>query len=535
VGAQACDVNGAVVRTVALTGQAAPGTSDGTVFVDFEGLSVNGPAINNHGQTAFRAVVHSTIGDGASGDKPGVWSEESGALNLLLLGENPLYPILNDIGNTAFYAGNRVWMTRVGSLVAAASTGSQAADVPAGTTYFSVSSPRINNNGDLVFRAFLQPNTDGGIWAGTPNSLKLIARQGDQAAGIEAGGRYQYFLFNPALNNAGQVAFLASLTGTDDVPNDDGGIWTGQSGVLRLVAREGSDASGTPVGSVFDRLNPPTLGDEGQVAYLGFLREGSGDVVADNSQGIWMDRHGVPSVIVRAGDSAPGTPSSAVFRSFNDPVLGGSDHIAFRGFLREGVGGVTTESRMGIWSGAGDSMKLIARTQGPAPGTQGVFNFMDLDSLSINDRGQVAFLGGLQNGDGGVTQNDSRGIWAEDVTGVLRVVIRTGSELEVAPNDFRLLTGLNLLGTSSKVGSGFNNLGQVAFIANFADGSSGIFVSNQIAIPEPATQVLALVAAFAACAGQSHSRLGIRNSGISKSGQRWSVHFVDVRSICYVD
>jgi hypothetical protein len=377
-----------------------------------------------------------------------------------------------------------------------------------------VSNPGINNSGQVIFRAFLQPNADGGIWAGTPTALKLIARQGNQAAGIEPEGRYYYFLFNPSINDAGQVAFLARLYGTKDAPNDDSGIWTEQSGVLRLVAREGSNAPGTPGGSVFDRLNPPTLGDQGQVAYVGFLREGSGDVVADNSQGIWLDRDGIPSLVARAGDLAAGASGEAVFRSFNDPVLGGSDHIAFRGFLLEGVGGVSTENRMGIWSGDGDKLKLIARSQDSAAGTQGVFNFMDLDSLSINDRGQVAFLAGLQTGKGDVSDNDNLGIWAEDSAGVLQLVVRTGSELEVAPNVFRVLTGLDLLGATTKIGNGFNDVGQVAFIANFSDGSSGIFVSNRVAVPEPDTLMLALVAALAIYAMKTHFRSANHNLNI---------------------
>jgi hypothetical protein len=491
------------MRTVALTGTPAPGTPGGTVFVNFEGLPTNGPAINNRGETAFRATVNPDLGGSPDNNSTGVWSEESGTLALVLLGQDPLYPVLNDTGNTTFWTSGRIWLTQHGALVSVATVGSQAADVPAGNTYFSLGNPGLNNSGEVIFRAFLQPNSDGGVWAGTPTTLKLIARQGDQAAGIEPGGRYQYFLFNPSINDAGQVAFLASLNGTKHVPYDDSGIWTAHSGVVRLVAREGSNAPGTPTDSVFERLNFPTLGDHGQVAYVGFLREGTGDVIADNSQGIWLDREGVPSLVVRAGDLAPGTPDGAVFRSFNDPVLGGSDHIAFRGFLREGVGGVRTENRMGIWSGEGDQLKLVARSQDSAPGTQGVFNFMDLDSLGINARGQVAFLADLQIGEGGVTENDDLGIWAEDADGVLQLVVRTGSELEVAPNDFRVLSDLDLLGATAKLGQGFNDLGQVAFIAKFSDGSSGIFISNRVAVPEPDSSRLALVLIFAAYTNES--------------------------------
>jgi hypothetical protein len=131
---------------------------------------------------------------------------------------------------------------------------------------------------------------------------------------------------------------------------------------------------------------------------------------------------------------------------------------------------------------------------------------MDLDSLSINDRGQVAFLGGLQVGEGGVTENDNLGIWAEDATGVLQLVVRTGSELEVAPNVFRVVTELDLLGAAAKIGSGFNDFGQIAFIANFSDGSSGIFVSNRVAVPEPDSSQLVIVLALAVYTKKSRCR-----------------------------
>ena len=43
--------------------------------------------------------------------------------------------------------------------------------------------------------------------------------------------------------------------------------------------------------------------------------------------------------------------------------------------------------------------------------------------------------------------------------------------------------------------SGLNNLRQLAFRAQFTDGSSGLFVSNRVAIPEPSSLLLAALAA----------------------------------------
>jgi hypothetical protein len=42
--------------------------------------------------------------------------------------------------------------------------------------------------------------------------------------------------------------------------------------------------------------------------------------------------------------------------------------------------------------------------------------------------------------------------------------------------------------------SGFNDLGQISFVAFFTDGTSGVFVSRAVAVPEPSTLVAACVA-----------------------------------------
>jgi hypothetical protein len=114
-----------------------------------------------------------------------------------------------------------------------------------------------------------------------------------------------------------------------------------------------------------------------------------------------------------------------------------------------------------------------------------------LGSLVLNNAGQIAIRGGLYGS--GVDSTNNDGIWATDRTGALQLIARRGDPLEVAPGDFRTISGLNFVGntgTSDGRPSHFNNLGQLAFSAEFTDGSSGIFVSNRVAIPEPATALL---------------------------------------------
>jgi hypothetical protein len=49
-------------------------------------------------------------------------------------------------------------------------------------------------------------------------------------------------------------------------------------------------------------------------------------------------------------------------------------------------------------------------------------------------------------------------------------------------------------GAESGWPSAFNDRGQIAFVATFTDGTSGAFVSNLVAIPEPGGAVLLMAA-----------------------------------------
>ena len=114
----------------------------------------------------------------------------------------------------------------------------------------------------------------------------------------------------------------------------------------------------------------------------------------------------------------------------------------------------------------------------------------------MNNAGQVAFEALVSTG--------QEGIWATNTSGLLTKIIASGDHLQVAPGDNRTVNALMFLGGSGGSdgrASGLNSSGQIAFWASFTDGSSGIFVSNTVATPEPSTLVLAAVGMVAA----SHS------------------------------
>ncbi len=261
------------------------------------------------------------------------------------------------------------------------------------------------------------------------------------------------FFIPPVLNDAGQTAFIAALSGNGVDSTNSEGIWSEGSGNLALVARTGDHAPGMPSGVNFGPyyLRNPVLNDAGQTAFVANLA-GSG-VGSTNDQGIWSEGSAGLALVARAGDHAPGTPSDVNYNSFSPT------------------------------------------------------------GIALNDAGQTAFYGYLTG--------SGTGIWATDRTGALQLISRTGDPLEVAPGDFRTISSLRFVGfnSGSATGnsdgrpSGFNNLGQVAFYASFTDGSSGIFVSNRVAVPEPSA--LALVAA----AALGLVRCAPRRRGISPSNR----------------
>jgi hypothetical protein len=117
------------------------------------------------------------------------------------------------------------------------------------------------------------------------------------------------------------------------------------------------------------------------------------------------------------------------------------------------------------------------------------FGYFGDNIPALNNAGQIAFRATLIGS--GVDGTNGDGFWATDRTGALQLIAREDDLLEMAPGDFRTI--------SSVVNDGrpisFNNLGQLAFWAGFTDGTSGIFVSNRVAFPEPSSLLLAASAA----------------------------------------
>jgi hypothetical protein len=478
------------LRTVALSGQHAPGTLDGVNFMPSVG-AFGIPVLNNMGQVAFWGHLNLPAVDSSN---DGIWSEGSGSLALVAReGDNVPgigtfrgfdWPVINDVGHTAFVGrianSWATWAQRAGGLVR----------VGASSNNSHIS---LNNSGHTTFSA-------NGIWSEGSGSLVRVAGIGDRAPGTPTGVTFTAFPATPPatppVNSFGQTAFRASLTGSGVTSQNNAGIWSQGSGSLALVVRGGAPAPGTPSGVVFGPnsfggiFSPDVaLNEAGETAFWAFL---AGDGVdSSNNQGIFAESSGGLRLVARTGDHTPGTPEGVNFRTLVSPVLNDAGRTAFLA-LHTGDGYLGTRS--GIWWESPAGLTLVARSGDHAPGTpDGVVFISGSDSAFnqplLNNSGQIAFFG---------RTNYGRGIWATDRSGTLQLIAREGDLLDVAPGDVRTILELGFASSVSVYPGdpSFNDRGQIVFRASFAGGTSGIFVSNAVAVPEPTAKLLSACCAL---------------------------------------
>ncbi|NOZ41460.1 MAG: hypothetical protein GXP24_14725 [Planctomycetes bacterium] len=529
-----------ILRTVALSGQLAPGGPSGATF-DTSGFVFNFPKLNNANQTSFIAALQIGPGEVTESNNFGIWSEGNGSLALVMQEgsqapgapagakfRDPFPPVFTDAGQTSFISRLQIgeggvtdsndkgfWSQRNGSLDLVVRTGELAPDVPLGAKFDDFGSSSINSANQLAFSAELQTGFGGvtdannqGAWSEGNGTLELIARKGDQAPNTTAGAVFDS-IWIVGISDTGNAAFLAELKeGVGGVTSSNQeGFWAQRNGSLQLIARTGTQAPDTPSGANFRALRLSNLNRAGRIAFSANLQTRAGGVTFDNDQGIWSEGSGTLSLVARRGDQAPGTPVDATFSlivSFNPegPRLNDAGQTAFTALLNSGSGGVDSDSNSGIWSEGGGALDLVARKGSQAPGTPvgAVFgssllppSLIPFSALSLNNAGQSAFLGSLKIGVGGVTEDNDQGIWAQNRDGVLQLIVREGDEIDVDDGPGVDLRTIERVFPGSGQG-GFNDLGQLAFSAMFIDGTAGTFVSNLVAVPEPNSLILAAAA-----------------------------------------
>ncbi|BBO32810.1 hypothetical protein PLANPX_2422 [Lacipirellula parvula] len=446
----------AAPQLVSRAGDVAPGMSEGEIVLGY----FSGPILNDAGQVAYHALLEgrrsaaifagpltgpqlmSREGDAAPGTPAGVKYSSFFASSF-----NTDPPVVNDSGQAAYCA-------------------------------------------KLIGSGLTSAN-DTAIYAGLLGSPQLVARTGDAAPGTPAGVKYSS-VGTPALNDAGWVAHVAGLTGSGVTSANDEALFAGPGGALQLVARKGDNAPGVPASVKYEALSPPALNDAGQVAYHAVLT-GSGVTVA-NDRAIYAGSRTAPQLVARTGDAAPGMPAGVTYASLSLsllPVLNDAGQVAYTARLKGS--GVTASNDAAVYAGLPGAPHLIAREGEPAPGTPAGITYASFLTPALNDAGQTAFLARLGGDD--LTEANSDGLFVSDpVLGGL-LIVREGDLFDVGGGDLRTIAnnGIGFLaGRSDDMSTGLSNDGTLAFRLIFTDGTNGIFTAT--IVPEPTAMALLVVA-----------------------------------------
>lgn len=312
---------------------------------------------------------------------------------------------------------------------------------------------------------------DRGIYRYNHNTggLTEIVRGGDAVAGgngtiVNPVGSGQFG--SPTINNAGQIAFIAGIDGTF---NGDQGVFRGDGGTPVTIVRENDllPGGGTMINTV---ASSAAINEIGNVAFQTSIAG------TTSSNGVFYGDGTSLTEIVRSGDVFAG--GGTVSTTNRLVAINDLNQVAFTGDF--------TNNNEYIARGDGNSTTLIAQSGDALPSGGGAtFDFFGNLGFAINDNGDVAFSALF---DTATTQNDHGIFFYSDAVRLLEVA-RVGAAFQNS-----VITGLTFEGTTafdivSQQQSGLNNLGQVAFGYQLADGTLGVAIWT---VPEPAGVLLLL-------------------------------------------
>jgi len=223
--------------------------------------------------------------------------------------------------------------------------------------------------------------------ANPPYTFKVITTIGSPAPG---GGAFGNDFEPTGLNNRGQLAFTAE----PDVPFEEG-IFLAGSGGIQQIMRFGQSAPGGGTFSTAE-LGIVGLNDSGDAAFA-FALVPTGGVVGDNdfgppiNGGLYRWSHRTASLSPVVVPNVTPDPKGGVFVGVAfDARLNNLGAVAFTGFV--------TNTPVGLGEGVfiqrpSGSISTIVRTGDPSPDGGTFLLSNPVLGVSLNDVGDVAFLG----------------------------------------------------------------------------------------------------------------------------------------------
>ena len=326
--------------------------------------------------------------------------------------------------------------------------------------------PAANDAGQVSFSASQSGTTlqsQTGVFRGSGGALTQIARAAQPVPGGD--GTFGTFFLGPAINNLGQVSFTSDIIGPSN-PDADRGIFRGDGNTLVTIARNTQGVpggNGTIVSLPFENV----INDAGQVAFYALIGGTSGGV-SDN-RALYRGTGGVLTQMARKAQIITGVGAIGEFQSFMSMNQAGD--CSFVADLVGTAGGAG--DNQGIFKSNGTTITQIARKGAALPVGGGSFN--SFGSPVLNDVGQVTFRGFLAGTPNGTL--DDSGIFRN--TG--GAIVQIARENQAAPDgngaiSFMFLPAQNNIGQSAFTVSYRNSAGGAADDTALLRGSGGALV-----------------------------------------------------------
>jgi hypothetical protein len=329
------------------------------------------------------------------------------------------------------------------------------------------------------------------------------------------------YSYSPAINNQGNVAFVAALDLDQwplpccyDYPQDNfrniifkiesnstsitrispgftrgGNVDINDQDTVVFSQLEGSPRTGTPTQAILTGNGGPLTTITRTSDYPGIF----GNIAINNEGSVAFRGRAATRIFTSDGVTQTTiADDSGSLRSFGDLLaINNKGTVAFDAFLETGG--------RGIFTGNGEVVTPIADTNG---------SFSQFDSFSLNDSDTIAFAASLDDGSGGIfTSNGGSLTPLVDTSGAFsslfspainnKGIVAFGAALDTGKSgiftgsdpvaDKVIAVGDQLFGsTVTSLGffpKGFNDAGQVAFFAELADGTRGIFRADLDGVP----------------------------------------------------
>ncbi|MDX9910605.1 MAG: GC-type dockerin domain-anchored protein [Phycisphaerales bacterium] len=481
-------------RTVALSGQQSAGLTSGVTYANFQfGVGLE---MSNTGRVQFLAELAGpgvTLGmnefayfreDGsqslellarrggpAGGVTAGIAYAHLGGSSIIASGKSSLAAVLSGAGVTSSNDVALINDAGGGGWDLVARKGDPAPGLPVGTTLSSFSNARMNDSGEHAFFSFLSgPGVNAGnnvaMYFGPIGGLTPIARLGDPAPGLGVGVTFS-FLGPPVLADLGRALFTGGLAGPGVTPGNSRALFAVEGAAANMIVRNGDPAFDLPTGVVISSFLDSHINRSGTVTFVALLA-GTG-VSSTNDQASFREGESGFTLVARTGRQAAGLPAGVNYSGISRTYANAEDRVVFYTFL-DGVGVDTTNDRAIFSDQAGGGLVALARKGDQAPGHATGVVYADPSDFRINDADQVVFSTALSDG-----VNTFNGFFAVDASGAVRPIVFEGQMFDV--NDDPLIEDLREI-ASLRVACILNDRGEHLFTADFADGTSGVFIAT---------------------------------------------------------